>query len=522
MLAVARPGAALAQPVRNDTAWSILLCKFADVSAEPHPPSYFEDFLTDAGLGMGGVADYYKDQSNGLISLAGSQVEGWYTESYTQAQDKVVDRGTRIQHCVDAAASAGYTVPAGNRVLVILNTEADLGEVGGLGGRVVLDPAASVATAAHEMGHSYGLNHSFSNDTSASHGGAPGEYDDPWDDMSAANVYSFQTASFGSSAVGFVGYQRDRLGWLPISRVITMGADGVGSRTITLAPVDAQGVRGPLLVRIPFDPGDLSHYYTVEYQRKTGWSAGIPGDIVLIHEVQGGKPTLLRNLAGDKAPVQSLNANGVQVTVNSFGGDHAPVSITTDIVGRCLQGYVWREASHSDHVCVTPAERSQVAVDNAAASSRWVNGPYGPHTCVNGFVWREAFHSPSLDDACVTPAQRGQAAADNAAAAFRVNPAGHVFGPNTCTQGYVWRQADDYDYVCVTPAERSQVAADNAAASSRWVNGPYGPHTCVNGFVWREAFHSPSLDDVCVTPAQRGQAAADNAAASSRLQFPNG
>ncbi|HEX9337161.1 MAG TPA: hypothetical protein VF892_14795, partial [Pseudonocardiaceae bacterium] len=73
-----------------------------------------------------------------------------------------------------------------------------------------------------------------------------------------------------------------------------------------------------------------------------------------------------------------------------------------------------------DYACVTSAERSQVAADNAAAPSRWVNGAFGPHTCVNGFVWREAFHNPTFDDVCVTPAQRSQAAADNAAAASRV------------------------------------------------------------------------------------------------------
>jgi hypothetical protein len=143
-------------------------------------------------------------------------------------------------------------------------------------------------------------------------------------------------------------------------------------------------------------------------------------NIVLIHEVQGGKPTLLRNLAGDKMPVQSLNANGVQIKVNSVSGNSATVTITTDIVSRCLQGYVWRQANASDHVCVTLAERAQVAADNAAAPSRWVNGPSGPHTCISGYVWREAFRTPSLDEVCVTPAQRSRVAADNAAASSRL------------------------------------------------------------------------------------------------------
>ncbi|WP_067128000.1 hypothetical protein [Microtetraspora malaysiensis] len=89
-----------------------------------------------------------------------------------------------------------------------------------------------------------------------------------------------------------------------------------------------------------------------------------------------------------------------------------------------------------------------------------------------------------------------------------------VYGPDTCVQGYVWREARPSDHVCVTPAVRTQAAQDNSVKASRWTNGAYGPHTCIQGYVWREAFTG---DDVCVTPAARSQAQADNAAAASRL-----
>lgn len=235
------------------------------------------------------------------------------------------------------------------------------------------------------------------------------------------HIYTFATANYGVSAVGLNGYHRDELGWLPRNRVFTMGADGVGSRTISLAALETPTAAGPQLVRIPFNPGDLFNYYTVEYRRKTGWSAGIPANTVLLHEVRNGTPYLLRTGPGG-GPAQSLNANGVQISVNGLAGDNATVTITTDIVNRCLVGYVWREARPGDLVCVTPATRSQVAADNAVAASRWTNGPYGPHTCVTGYVWREAFTG---DDVCVTPAQRSQAAADNAAGPGRVlRPAG--------------------------------------------------------------------------------------------------
>ncbi|MFI6319236.1 hypothetical protein ACIBG8_17030 [Nonomuraea sp. NPDC050556] len=80
-------------------------------------------------------------------------------------------------------------------------------------------------------------------------------------------------------------------------------------------------------------------------------------------------------------------------------------------------------------------------------------------------------------------------------------------GPETCRQGYVWREARASDLVCVEPGVRSQVAADNAAKYGRWTSGAYGPHTCVVPYVWREAFNG---DDVCVLGKERDQAYRDN------------
>jgi hypothetical protein len=90
--------------------------------------------------------------------------------------------------------------------------------------------------------------------------------------------------------------------------------------------------------------------------------------------------------------------------------------------------------------------------------------PYGPDTCLQGFVWREA--GPG-DAVCVTPDVRSSTAAQNGAAAQNVQPGGGAYGPNTCKSGFVWREAFPGDSVCVTPAVRSQAAGDNAAAASR-------------------------------------------------------
>jgi len=508
---------AQASPIRGNTRWSVLLCRFNDVAATPQPASFFRRMFTPTGAGQGGLDDYFNDQSYGKVRLTGSVVRGWYTMPFTKAQQAPKSRWQKIQDCVATAADNGYTVPSGNRVIAIVNDWIDSGAAGG---QVLLDPGAwNVAFAAHEMGHGYGLGHSFSNDPNYRNASwsAPGEYDDPWDLMSAMNVYGFTGVNFGNGGVGLNAYHRDEAGWIPRSRILTVGANGDGTRTVTVRALESSSASGYRLVRVPFDPGDLFRYYTVELRKKVGNSRGIPASRVLIHEVRNGTPTLIRNLSrADRAPVKSLNANGVKITVGRISGSKVTVKITTAITTRCVQGYVWREARAGDVVCVTGATRSQVAADNAVKYSRWVNGAYGPHTCINGYVWREAFPG---DDVCVTGAQRSLAAADNSAAASRRNPARLVYGPNTCQPGYVWREGDGSDYVCVTGATRSQVAADNAVRFSRWVSGAYGPHTCINGYVWREAWPG---DDVCVTGARRSQAASDNAAGPGRVLRPGG
>lgn len=88
------------------------------------------------------------------------------------------------------------------------------------------------------------------------------------------------------------------------------------------------------------------------------------------------------------------------------------------------------------------------------------------------------------------------------------------YGPDTCKDGFVWREARASDHVCVTRATQQTTRDENALADSR--RGPSGLNTCKQEFVWREAFDG---DTVCVAPDRRTQAKADNAAAAERLQL---
>jgi len=510
---------AAAPLVFGHTPWAVLLCKFSDQPQEPQPPSYFAQFMTDAGAGAGGLYDYWHDVSYGNIDFAGSVVKGWYTESVTLAQARTKSRYDRISDCINAASSAAvspYTVPANYHIAVMVNAAFDAGSAGG---RVILDAGSwdDLSFAAHEMGHGYGLDHSFSSGPSGC--ASNGEYGDAWDIMSAMCVSTRHAGAYRDGGPGLAGPYLDRLGWLPIHRVYTLGQEGTSSSAITLAALNHPEAAGYMLAKVPFDVTNPFHYYTVEFRRATGWDAGIPRDTVLIHEVRAdGHSYLITDNGGPEwQPGQTFQdaAHGISIGVGSIDSASSTATVTLTGTDYCVQGYVWREATPGDHVCVTPQARAQAAADNGQAGAHRApnGGAYGPDTCLSGYVWREA--TPG-DHVCVTPQTRAQASADNRQAAPRRVLSGSDYGPNWCSTGYVWREATAADYVCVAPQTRAQAAADNAqAALHRAPNGgAYGPDTCLSGYVWREATLG---DHVCVTPQSRAQAAADDQQALSRI-----
>lgn len=115
----------------------------------------------------------------------------------------------------------------------------------------------------------------------------------------------------------------------------------------------------------------------------------------------------------------------------------------------------WVKKSHLDFFEEEEEEAEEPAPDL----------PYGPDTCKDGFVWRDAIPG---DHVCVTPDRRSTAASENAIAGSRVDPGG-AYGPNSCVVGFVWREAYPGDVVCVTGERRSQVKQENIEGPSHRV-----------------------------------------------------
>ncbi len=89
---------------------------------------------------------------------------------------------------------------------------------------------------------------------------------------------------------------------------------------------------------------------------------------------------------------------------------------SSDNADGCLSGYVWRQVTPEDRVCVSPQTRQQVAFDNSQAEERRNASAYDPESCIDDYVWREA--TPG-DRVCVTPEIRQQTSQDNAQAEAR-------------------------------------------------------------------------------------------------------
>lgn len=74
---------------------------------------------------------------------------------------------------------------------------------------------------------------------------------------------------------------------------------------------------------------------------------------------------------------------------------------------------------------------------------------------------------------------------------------------NPCPPPYVPRLARPTDLTCVTVLSAAEAKADNdpdLQKARKDPTGPYGPETCVQGYVWRDAFDG---DTICVTGSTR-------------------
>jgi M6 family metalloprotease-like protein len=290
-----------ATQVHGSTRWAVLLCKFSDDNTEPHAQQFYRDFFSETGAGQGGLYDYWKTVSYGNIDLSGSSVFGWYTLPYTAAElnnlggPQPGGRAQKIQACVDTAMndpafpawtifSSYYGIAVmwnnpgqtwGGQQTIAMHGWGFNGSLYGWGwrtmGAVALNADAwQLAPAAHEVGHGYGLPHSFAEPNA--------EYGDRWDIMSWARVFWYNTSPWGASGPSLSAAYRSQLGWIPANRTYTYPGGAV-SQSLRLTPVNQPNGTDYMMAQVPIDATTM---WIVEQRQKSGYDRGIPRTVVQV------------------------------------------------------------------------------------------------------------------------------------------------------------------------------------------------------------------------------------------------
>lgn len=290
---------------------------------------------------------YWRELSYNQMNVSGSVLVGWYTLPYPLSHyvtASSVDVNGLVTDCTSAAdTDVDFPRFWGINLQVNGNIRASYGGSATLTidgqtktyGMTLLYPWNSLADYAMSDGYSFGLPHS----------GAAGvtKRNSNWDIMSSLS------ANANGIPQHTISYHKDLLGWIPAGRKLTVGPNT--SRTITLERLALPGSGNYLMAQIPMEnaPGQ---FYTVEARQRVGYDTYVPGDAVVLHQVDPAR-------ASFPAEVVDIDNNGDP----------------NDATAMWTPGETFTDAANGITVIVSArtATGFQVTIKRGASTNTWVS-----------------------------------------------------------------------------------------------------------------------------------------------------
>ena len=219
-------------PASPPTPWTtglknvlVIRVDFSDLPGDPATAAFCQ------GVADSQISPYYLKSSYGLTSMSNTVTTQLYRMPQTAQAYAVGGLNDQLHADAETAASADYNVRSYDRIIVLFsflgNIPSSLITYGGLamvgGTNVWANGEFDFRVIAHELGHTYGLYHAglwlVADGNPISRTGTTVEYGDDFDTM-GANYANDPNTDFSER-------NKNILGWLPDSKVLTITTNGV-------------------------------------------------------------------------------------------------------------------------------------------------------------------------------------------------------------------------------------------------------------------------------------------------------
>ncbi|MDP3073020.1 MAG: hypothetical protein Q8N18_22190 [Opitutaceae bacterium] len=228
--------ATAAEPERPQTIGTkrtlVIRVDFSDFPGEPIAQATATTLVNTA------VRQHFESMSYGKTSIDAVVSDQVYRMPQTGAAYATANNNTQLHSDARTAAAAHHAIAQFDRIIVVFPnlgtsrvpgsqiTYGGLGSVNGTNIWINGTSAFNFGTVAHELGHTYGLSHSnlwrITDGNPVSPSGTSFEYADPFDTMGSSSVSGVTR----DARHHFNMWQKNRLGWLPDSAVITPTVSG--------------------------------------------------------------------------------------------------------------------------------------------------------------------------------------------------------------------------------------------------------------------------------------------------------